>query len=1666
MPSVVPYSEKQQILKPEEWEDMRILDQNCPTSQVAAKTMRAIVSRLLKIDKSSKNVDINDFEFLVYDNKSANAGFISADKTQNKKNIILVSTGVTKLCRTEDQLAGVLAHELGHFTYSKIYGKNKNTVFQERFSDLHALDIMIAGGYNPVAYSMVCEQMRASAGGHSLFDVHGSAMARKEDVDAYLTKLHEDMGDFKSSEPTGLYSEFAQVMDSHRDIYRSYLTQVLRKKFPKMTTRAGYLPPLSLFFDTVLSEMKSGRLNNRQRLHDITEYLRKYQPREHEIQSTQHFLEQVVSLYTHDETLKSLLSNYQVVEMAKLLQGWFRGNKPFKVFEPVSQYLEEINKFTTTKDPNVILDIYPTIFEMVRSRTPSIFTIGDMKYVFGKPAGFKMPPRAKAKGQMMPTHWIWETFHETYPGIVRDLDQIGLDCDYEVLTDVQLEGGSIYGGKIIATNKREIAKKIAEHSWQIKYEEGHKHIQDFLFVINLLYDFDAGKISAGELQERFMQYAKQFKETVYKTEMVTWLKDEIILADYNHKNAFLKSDLQELKDSDGFAEIYIKPFLRALAQALHQLYPNLPIKIRFDIPPRGKTWLEYLQEVSSEYLKIKEDVAIRMGKNGRAYLNGKLLDDAKYASRKMGVQYKGYDLFWNVDVGPVVKHISGIYTERLHSILMKFIETAIKEGVYSPKDAADLLHQEHHNLGNKSLDWDGAVKTRKQEEISKIEQETTWKTREDSVERYCVYATREQWAYHNDLTVNGKLVDEVAKKTDLHKVRRLLMAYEMVATNEQELADILSKPIVQYFREQSCVVEPKLKEFCLTYYMRKMPPIKDIYPILTALQKDNSSKFTPNLTDELKVYMDENNLIPQDFHGRYGLYALLENRNFFSHAEPAQLRLMDSLVADVEKMPRQAREEYSWKLLSGFYYSDDDARCYLNRDARSMDLTLAKNKLIEIYASAVAERLGRDDNSDEYFAKIQELAGFIDEKHHCDETRFKDIRVGLDKVTQGRLYRLITDKIQSQERVSQYLANDKNVILSDADAQKNDLIGRRFEEFLEELGRKPQLAVNTIDFLNEKLTTESIFKYCEKCTRDSGDGYIVNFLVASDIENFYHTFWASGLKVRALIMDKLLNRAFDTLDKKIYYVCDMNFDKNDKYRADAEMICDCVIKSFEPYEQNLILAAIASADENKQEGRKASRSVGEGLRMFFETMGPAWVKFGQLLSYVPDLPSEIRRDLGKLKDRADIPARWDVYTWLRKGLPEDLCGRIERVEDVVGAGSFWMTAVVQFRNEDGKTEKKVVQLLRPFADERSDAGFRIIERAIKKLAKQKSSYKMLQSVAHQAHESAKYEVDAEIGYKQYQKAEELYGDISVEVDGTKYTPNVADWRHFGTGKDGMSYKIMDFADGATLSRVKVSDDERRKMALAYFTTEMTVLFKGDVWDIDRHQGQQNFDVKSPTHVDINIYDTGAQLPKAPDKTNKVLLASIFFGLMQAVQKGVAIDSYLLRTIKKLDRLQNDLKIDVSYVSNVEKGLMALSDIIEYQKEIKDPDGNIIQERKTLSADDLKHAIMAVLQNPSIDKYLNVVLRGHAVADKLMRLQLKELKELAESSKHAQEDNPVKISIVDATKTVSFIDRLNKSAEEIKALDNPDDYILGIPKKHIKFNSDKPIIYEPPAKEIA
>ncbi|MDR1026227.1 MAG: hypothetical protein LBL47_02395, partial [Lactobacillus sp.] len=302
---------------------------------------------------------------------------------------------------------------------------------------------------------------------------------------------------------------------------------------------------------------------------------------------------------------------------------------------------------------------------------------------------------------------------------------------------------------------------------------------------------------------------------------------------------------------------------------------------------------------------------------------------------------------------------------------------------------------------------------------------------------------------------------------------------------------------------------------------------------------------------------------------------------------------------------------------------------------------------------------------------------------------------------------------------------------------------------------------------------------------------------------------------------------------------------------------------------------------------------------------------------------------------------------------------------------------------------------------------------------------------------------------------EIYGGVKITVDGTEFEPKVADWEFFGTGKDNVSYKVMDMARGHSLASDKMALEDKKLAAKAYVTNELYNLLRGDVWDIDRHIGQQNF---AKTENDglkkfvIGIFDTGAQMKNAPDKKDKVMLGEMLYGVIRAARTGKPIDEYMFSKLKRLDKL-NNVKISTNYIADVQKGLTALSDIMEYQKELKDKDGNIIQNRETLDGKDLADIVEAVLAAPEVDKTVKNTLATKVVLNKLRPFRKGWAESLGEGL-NKNTNNSIKIEHMPfdgQSKSKQF----DKPLEEINKIEKglAEERILGINKKNLKENEE-------------
>ncbi len=1617
MPKVTKFSKSQEILDTNDWEGLRIINEKSKTTKLVADKLREIVKRLLS--KSEGQYNIDDFEFLVTDEKDTNAFYISDSKTKNNKHIIAVSSKLINFCNSEDEFAGVIGHELGHFVYDKLSKSGKNTVFQERGSDLHSVDLLIDGGYDPLAYESIAGRIFLRNGSDILrsLDVHGNSFARVEDIRSYLTYLKKERGEFKQPKrfDTSNWKLFQNQFNEsfNFDRFKSYLDQKIG---------VSDLNPENLnnSLKIIYTEMKAGNIEIPSRILDLKSKLdlflennREYTPNI-DIKNT---LQSLVEFIINKKPNKILMD---VIDRLY----WINKDR-FLLFGKFAEIATDMQKFIDSKNIAEAETIAKK-WDMIKIREFQSYN-----RIFNFPS-FIMPAEDNAIGKELPykRHKEWAKDNSEIKRFLEDVFRISNDTLLKdhYLTETKWPDNKWYNymlgddGNIFLTGQDSInyrnkeSEKSSILSNQKKSKENHIRFTNQLDLLNALVDFDNDKITASDFWKKFHSYYPDKTDPIYR-----------IVKNYYEQishNKYEQEDYNLVINSKAYDK---------LAQ----------------IPDSLKLALE---ETKKYYHNYRENQDIT-----HVFLDSVFRRDA------------------NIN-----------FFKNITDILLKLIEqTENSESLNKVKLLEELYDQTGFTISGKIYENHIESSRSLSNEIEKLQYVFLDKIRD----KYTEFADPVRFFY-----------DFSGKKMGL-----MYTIYKQLKNHEETplLDRIFKKAGIEYAKSPKQYADNKLKliydlrqynmDPAIGYYFVKC--LKQDLPIIDDLEYffdyHHNEPYISDESfeqDELAKYIKRHNLFPKNnFTKAFKIYQHMENLGWFSKNESNQSEILDVLINNINSMENvNDREKYSFILLAGI---DKDK----NNIRKDSDLRFPnqKNDLMTIFIDSVYEQFGKDNGAKQYEENIYDIINLIskDSEFYFRKRYFKNSLSDLknyqledlmyDKITSGsgkqrdilskpdkaKLFRLLSDKIVSQEKLSQILGEKRVVTVGDKDAQSNDLKARLFEGFLAFLEQSNKRSVATIEFLNRKLTPESMNKF----RTEINDGNVSTdlqdrYLNTEFLELVYNSFWTEDLGFRSLVMNKLLNRISSKSDEnektkdQIAYVCNMHFPKNDKYRKDAELIFESAIMAFEPFERSLILSAIASADENKDsEHQNAAKSVGAGLRMFFENMGPAWVKFGQLLSYVPELPSEIREDLGKLKDKADIPPRWELFDSIKNTLPNELQKNIISVDEILGAGSFWVTAKIKYLDKKtGNIQDKVLSLLRPYALERSRSGFKIIEKAVGELSKKNKKYKSLLKVAQQAKASSEYEVDVVYGNKQFEKAKELYGDISVNINGEKFTPNVANWEYYGVGKDKVGYKIMELAQGKTLDKASTSAEERRKMALAYVAIELTNLFKGDVWDIDRHMGQQNFEKTSDGNYNVNIYDTGAQMNKAPSKTDKILLAEVLYGLIRAARTGKSMDQQILNTIKNMDRLETYFKVDTNYVADVQKGLLALSDIIEYQKEIKDKDGNIIQEKLTLSEEDLTSAIEAVYENPSAEKTIKMSLAGKVMLNKLRPLRKGWISSLKEGI-NKKSKNPIKIELkpfISETNSINF-DKPKSEITDIKNIENSE-LILGLNKKYIKnTNMDIP-----------
>lgn len=890
-----------------------------------------------------------------------------------------------------------------------------------------------------------------------------------------------------------------------------------------------------------------------------------------------------------------------------------------------------------------------------------------------------------------------------------------------------------------------------------------------------------------------------------------------------------------------------------------------------------------------------------------------------------------------------------------------------------------------------------------------------------------------------DCQANKVYVDE---RIDLFERFRESIGFKETKGNPEALYENLSK---KSDKEETKGVN--LAVCCFKYYDNYMPEyevlryindkdnpkldVKKLVQVYPKIEIDASSHNSSEFKNKFSKYVLENGFKELSFYEQKEVFDQMNHKGLFGEEESGKLVFLEEIKKSYQQLPEEEKEEASllmlkdrvieydgyWKKLGGYI----DVVSNKTNIVSAVTYEPIRNYFVEEYTERLAERIGkepvvgdiRDDGSVVSTEEVKEYQNKVISFMNMVNT---DMVVGGVK---DKIFEVFADKIEAQRETAERFEVAVKHQDDDRDLGfRNEASARVTSSLNQILDVCPNANMEVVDFLTKPYSKDSAVRFKENCFNELIEIYpkimsaqsgkeeivsdedrenfrkIINKISDEDLQIMHAEFWGKSLEERAAVMQRFLeNYAKNDVGKTVDVVVSKYIDKDEPYEKETKDVLKALYKRgigkgyYRKDKARFMLGAMLAAKEpveQKSDGDK-KMGVGEALAQFCSSNGPAWVKFGQALSNVPNLPDDIRRPLAVLKDNAVKKKRWEIFRELRENVGDEKLKEIRRVGKVLGAGSFFSSLAVEYDNGD----KNVLQMMRPRAKQDADSEFMKIKRTVKDLSQKDSMYAVLGTIIDRADESTKTEVDIKRGYEQYVEAYKSYNAIDkLEVNGVKFNINLCPWTDWSYDeKTGAGFKAMEFGEGKSLPKLDCSEEEKRIIATGYVATELGILISGRAWDIDRHSGQQNFDIKRGKdgkieEVDINIFDTGA-LRKPPTEEEKLMIANFYASVIRASIKGENINDVMFREVEKLEKRG----IDAGYVSDVQRGSIAIADIVEYQKEERNNGGEVVRPSKSLSQDDFVKIFSAVVVSGMVDHKIMDNMVSKLVKDKELLFEI-------------------------------------------------------------------------------
>lgn len=1543
------------------WERLRVLPADCETSKITENYVKSICTRLYRQkggEYSKPDFFDKNFQIIVEDSPQIQASVIQKKYSKDDRSILRVSRGLIYNVQNEAQLAFVLAHELGHFEVYEIRDKDKNNIGvsgheHEVQADYKGFQSVLQAGYNPDEAIKFFEMIQKSPTDvKSAFETanneHGSTATRIANIKDY--KSIAEVNGIEFSEYTGesefkvFQEKFLQAAQS--DHYIGYMEERIRQEYNVASGHELSVKDRWAFCEKIITE-------------------------EPEVLSTSQRKSEFARIF--NENIPSL-SKEDAQEANRILQKIYAYEKSQHTGygEPKGELTSACLSKLPQKDEdgNYYVDSYGQVAQDIEYKRNII----ENKEYVEKELNWHAGNVAHNLEQ------IRYNEHFAYPKFSLDGLNVGDTVPWAEIATVAN-----------VTNRHEMERVFRSMGVEYDYFE-HQYGDSLGYpkgMENSVYIDSKGVIISTDPEE-VAKLRAESKEKVAnlsiderKRQMKLDFHDQLtMMAQHEQGNAEYNAFKQRA------TEIYKESGTAFVALDNTQDF-LLDDKFSFKISQADREH-PTTQVFATELNKNPQQVIV-----------------SQYANPKYAAQF--YPQYAEVVLETELDNIRDVY----HSERYPKVEKAMS-----------FVNDLYNNL----LDKDKNMDTVSYEVIQKMAP-VIFKVYGDEMGDG---PGRQAVGYFNRVITQTLLNDHVGSEgnlpyveefrqrqgfNDVHNTDELVANLEKMKPNETQI--IYADSTVGYSK--------LLYDYEVTRTINAGVEI-DVNRTLNAIP----GAVSPDLADKMTNYVIQKDLFAakegesaeQTYDRCKELYITMSAKEAFTQKENMQRQFETKLLKMMQELPPERRVAEAYDLLSthadhekasrqidnSFFseQTDKEQGQILAENLKEIGGSIIQydgNKQIaeKIYADHIIQTYGPDDKSQDYREKMNaEL-----------DTMAEDLSTG----SRQRICQQVAKGVMAQKELAFDIRDihDKSVAgnktkgeairgynLLESYMRYNPEFARKTMDFLLSNGSNADCEKFSADLAHEYNTHRSSFpqEWKDKLDDKLRDKNIKGFdsqqlqkvqipenSFVAMVSKMHEEYLNASFEERSISMHRLLDYYSESpntesgMQKQIAYVSDKVFGTREQDKELLKEVRNISTAVCHQEEQpSMLLGAVLAGREPGQADEKMN--VGDGLAMFCEKKGTAWVKLAQTLSYVDALPQDIRDSLGRLKDKANEPKQWEIYKDLEEAMPESELARIKKVQKFIGGGTFNKTILIDVENaETSKTETKVVQVMHNRAATKSEREFTKINAAIDELCAQDPKYEILKSVAERSAKNAKIEVDIHEGANQYRNACENYGKInSIELNGVSYVPKVATWERYGESKFS-NYKIMEMAPGKSIDSPDFTAAQRREMALAYTMVELTNLMSGKAWDIDRHSKQQNFhvttDKNGKTIVEIGIFDTGAQRA-APTNKEKELLGKFLIAVLQEQQKGKDsnLSEFMLAKIKKFEKAGKD----VNYVSDVQRGLLAISDVMKHMNTPENPNGmaegiktcfatlyknNLIDDRlyKTL----IKETVKTALTNPKFGK---------------------------------------------------------------------------------------------------